>query len=107
MSRSAVMRVEMIFTGTAFIGGSSAAVDKGTGSTVEGSRVGGQPDVLDGEREGAEQLCPISQRALHDLRHTTIARERRALEGVPQGCEEDFAGLGEFAADHEQLGVEQ
>lgn len=69
--------------------------------------VGADADVLDGQGQAAEKFRSIAELALNDFGYAVPAGERRSFESVTQRREQGLAGLGEFAAQHEQLWVEQ
>src|SRR3954471_13451272 len=65
----------------------------------DGTEVGVDSHAVDGEGQAAEQLGPTPELALHPLGKPAEPLQRTALERVPQGGEQDLAGLGELTAD--------
>src|SRR4051794_6734480 len=57
------------------------------------------------ERDGAEHLGAVAERAGDDLRRLGGVRERRAPERLADAVEQQLAGLREVAPDDQQLGV--
>lgn len=71
-----------------------------------GAYVGYNTDIFYGKREAAQEFGAIAELTLNDFGHAVPSGERRSFEGVAQRGEENLTGLGEFAAEHEQLRVE-